>query len=412
MAIVKPFRALRPKPELAAQVASPPYDVLDSDEARVMAEGNPLSFLHVVKPEIDLPPETDHYAPEVYAKGRENLDRLRAEAMMQDEKPCFYLYAQKMGTHRQFGLVAVASAEDYQKDVIKKHELTRADKEEDRVRHVDTLDANTGPVFLTYPAVAALDALADEVAATPPVADFVSPDGIGHTYWVIDDDAKIRAIEAEFAKMPCLYVADGHHRSASASRVYDKRKAAKGSCDGSEEWGYFLSVIFPHDQMQILDYNRVVIDLNGLSKEDFVARVEEKFTVEPTDTAKPAAKHRFGMYLDGRWHALVARPGSFPQGDPVRSLDVSILQENLLAPILGIGDPRTDERIKFVGGIRGMGELEKLVNSGKWAVAFSMFPTAIEDLMRIADVGKTMPPKSTWFEPKLRSGLFVHLLSE
>jgi uncharacterized protein (DUF1015 family) len=307
----------------------------------------------------------------------------------------------------QTGLVAGASVAEYQQGLIKKHELTRADKEDDRTKHIDVLDANDEPVFLTYPARKSIDALVTKLCGSKPAYDFTTEDGIGHTFWVVDGKADVAALEKEFKAIPALYVADGHHRSAAASRVQQAR-AAKGKVSGHEEFNFFLAVIFPHDQMQILDYNRLVKDLNGLSKEQFLKRVEEKFTVKPTEQKKPGQLHDFGMYLDGKWHLLTAKPGTFDEKDPVATLDVSILQQNLLAPILGIQDPRTDKRIDFAGGIRGTGELEKRVNSGEMKVAFSMFPTRIDQLMSIADAGKIMPPKSTWFEPKLRSGLVIH----
>ncbi len=412
MADIRPFRAYRPRRELAARVASPPYDVLDTEEARELARDNPISFLHVVKPEIDLPPDTDHYAPEVYAKGAENFRRLVEEGvLLRDETPCFYAYQQVMGDHVQVGLVAGASVAEYDADLIKKHEHTRKVKEDDRTRHVDALNANTGPVFLTYVKSEEVDALVDGVREGEPEVDFTAPDGVRHTLWVIREEALIRRIREAFARIPCLYVADGHHRSASASNVAAARRAANPRHTGEEPYNFFLSVLFPHDQMKILDYNRVVSDLAGLSEEEFLAKVGERFEVHPTDHPKPDAPHRFGMYLGGRWYRLTARPGTFPEDDPVAGLDVAILQDNLLAPVLGIGDPRTDERIDFVGGIRGLDELVRRVEGGA-AAAFALHPTSIEQLMAIADAGRVMPPKSTWFEPKLRSGLIVRPLSD
>ncbi|NOX90608.1 MAG: DUF1015 domain-containing protein [Calditrichaeota bacterium] len=413
MATVKPFRGLRPKAELAAKVASPPYDVLNTEEAREMAKDNPYSFLHINKPEIDLPPGTDLYDDSVYAKGKENLDRFIKEGVLiQDEKPCFYVYRQIMGNHQQIGLVAGASVEEYEKNLIKKHELTRADKEEDRVKHVNTLNAQTGPVFLTYKASEEIDALINQIVSRDPVYDFTADDGIQHTFWVVDNDEEIKRLQEHFAGLDCLYVADGHHRSAAATRVKQMRQKQNPNHTGEEEYNYFLTVIFPHNQMYIMDYNRVVKDLNGLSKEEFLQKVSEKFEAEKVgaNIEKPGQKHEFVMYLDGDWYRLKAKPGSFNQNDPVEQLDVSILMNNLLSPILGIGDPRKDKRIDFVGGIRGLEELKRRVDSGEMKVAFGLYPTSIEDLMAIADAGKIMPPKSTWFEPKLRSGLVIHLL--
>jgi len=411
MAKVRPFKALRPVPEYVKEVASPPYDVLNSAEARKIAEGKPYTFLHVVKPEIDLPEDTDLYSPAVYAKGRENLQRLVSQGIMtQEARPCFYLYQQGMGYHKQIGLVCSASIEDYERDIIKKHEHTRADKENDRIRHVDTLNANTGPVFLTYRASGKLNAIANEYKEREPLYDFVSEDGIWHTVWRIDDEEIIQRIEDLFAEIPVLYVADGHHRSASGTAVGQRRRAANPNHTGEEEYNFFLAVIFPHDQLYIMDYNRVVKDLNGLSEGEFMARVKEKFDIEPVEQAfSPRVLHAFGMYIGDHWYRLMAKAGTYPKDDPVASLDVAILQNNLLSPILGIEDPRKDKRIDFVGGIRGLEELERRVNAGE-AVAFSMHPTSIEQLMAIADAGKVMPPKSTWFEPKLRSGILVHLL--
>ncbi|OQX71843.1 MAG: hypothetical protein B6D62_01280 [Candidatus Cloacimonas sp. 4484_275] len=413
MAKIRPFRGVRPKQELVEKVASPPYDVLSSEEARKMAAKNPFSFLHVVKPEIDLPENINIYDEAVYQKGKENLYKMISDGILiQDEKPCFYFYRLIMGNVNQIGLVAGASIEDYENDVIKKHEHTRADKEADRIKHVDTLNANTGPVFLTYPAQKEIDELTEKITGEKPLYDFETEDGIRHTVWKVEDENRIKEIISLFSKIKNLYVADGHHRSASATIVGQRRRAANPNHTGEEEYNFFLSVIFPHNQLYIMDYNRVVKDLNGLEKDEFLKKVGEKFKVEEVTgnkPYKPEKAHTFGMYLDGKWYKLTALEGTYPKDDPVKSLDVSILQENLLAPILGIGDPRKDKRIDFVGGIRGLKELERRVDSGE-AVAFSMFPTSIEELMTIADAGKVMPPKSTWFEPKLRSGVIVHLL--
>jgi uncharacterized protein (DUF1015 family) len=404
MASIKPFSALRPQPELASRICELPYDVMSSEEARQMAAGNPLSFLHVSKPEIDLPPGTDLYDSSVYAKGKENFEKLiRDGALRQDSQPAFYLYRQVMGQHSQVGLVAAASCEEYLSGIIKKHELTRPDKEDDRVRHIETLNSQTGPVFLTYRAVAALDALfAKKVSETPDV-DFTGKDGVRHTSWAINDAPTIAAIEKEFDAIPFLYIADGHHRSAAAGRVFQSRK-------GSGHSGRFLTVIFPHNQMQILPYNRVLKDLNGLSPEALLQKLDAVFIISEAGSAKPTRKHELGFYLGGKWRTLHFRPQFAATTDPIEKLDVTLLQKYVLAPLFGIDDPRTSKRINFVGGIRGTAELEKLVSSGEYACAFSMFPTSIEDLMTIADAGGIMPPKSTWFEPKLRDAMFCHMI--
>jgi uncharacterized protein (DUF1015 family) len=412
MAKLKPFRAWRPRPEICAEVASPPYDVLSSSEAREMAANNPLSFLHVVKPEIDLEPGTDVYAPEVYAAGAANLRRLMDDGtLIQEESPALYLYRQRMGDHVQTGLVAGASVDEYEADLIKKHEHTRPVKEDDRTRHIDALDANTGPVFLTYKAMPEIDALVDRLTGADPTYDFVAPDGIQHVLWVVADAGDRDSLVDAFASVPELYVADGHHRSAAGTRIRALRRDANPNHTGDEAYNYFLSVIFPDNQMKILDYNRVVRDLYGLDREAFLEAVGEPFEVVPTEDGRVDRRRCFGMYLD-RWYRLTAKDGSFPADDPVESLDVAILQNNLLAPVLGIGDPRSDERIDFVGGIRGLGELERKVGSGDWAVAFALHPTSIDQLFAVADAGLVMPPKSTWFEPKLRSGLIVRPLND
>lgn len=404
MAVVNPFRALRPKAELAEKICELPYDVMSSDEAREIAKDNPLSFLHVSKPEIDLPKEIDIYAPEVYAKGKENFDRLIAQgALVKDVKAAFYLYRQVMGSHTQLGLVAAASCQEYIDGVIKKHEFTRPDKEDDRVRHIETLNSQTGPVFLTYKADAELDARFEGITASRPSVDFTAKDGVRHTAWTISDDATIRFVEERFVKIPYLYIADGHHRSAAAARVYKARS-------GTGESGRFLTVIFPHNQMQILPYNRVLKDLNGNSVETLLQKLDAVFIIKTPGNAKPGRKHELGLYLAGKWHTLNFRPHFAATNDPIEKLDVTLLQKYVLQPIFGIDDPRTSKRINFVGGIRGTGELEKVVNSGEYACAFSMFPTSILDLMTIADAGGIMPPKSTWFEPKLRDAMFCHMI--
>ena len=404
MATIKPFPALRPQPELAAQICELPYDVMSSDEARAMAAGNPLSFLHISKPEIDLPPGTDLYSAEVYAKGKENFAKLIAEgALKQDAQPAFYLYRQIMGKHAQVGLVAAASCAEYLSGVIKKHEFTRPDKEDDRVRHIEALDSQTGPVFLTYRASAAFDEFVAQKTSETPGVDFTGKDGVRHTSWAVADAEGINFIEAQFAQIPFLYIADGHHRSAAAARVFQSRQ-------GGGQSGQFLTVIFPHNQMQILPYNRVLKDLNGLTPAELLKKLEEVFNIVRLGSATPTRKHELGFFMNHRWHTLTFKPKLTGSKDPIEQLDVTLLQKQILAPLFGIEDPRTSKRINFVGGIRGTAELEKLVNSGEYACAFSMFPTSIEDLMSIADAGGIMPPKSTWFEPKLRDAMFCHMI--
>ncbi len=412
MPLVRPFAGLRPVAGRAADVCAPPYDVLNSAEARERAAGKPWSFLHISKPEIDLPEGTDPYDPAVYAKAAENLARMREEGILvQDETPHYYVYQLQMGDHVQTGLVAAASVKDYDSNRIRKHEFTRPDKEDDRVRQIDALDAQTGPVLLAYRADPELDALLAWVTEAPPEVDIEADDGIRHRLWVVSDPALIDDITRRFDAMPALYIADGHHRSASASRVAKARAAANPQHTGEEPYNYFLSVIFPHEQMKILDYNRVVTDLNGLSPEAFLARVSEAFRVTPSEApVRPEHPGQFGMYLGGQWYRLDIDPTRIPADDPVKRLDVSLLADNLLEPVLGISDPRRDKRIDFVGGIRGLGELEKRVDSGEMAVAFSLFPTPMDALMAVADAGEVMPPKSTWFEPKLADGLVSHLL--
>lgn len=412
MSVLKPFRAYRPRPELAAKIASFPYDVISSQEARELARGNPYSFLHVGKPEIDLDPAVPLYDDRVYAKGVENLKRFISEGSLQKEgHPCLYIYQQKMGDHVQAGLVALCSVKEYEGGLIKRHEFTRKDKEDDRTRHVSEQNANAEPVFLTYRAHPDVDTLVDRVRSRPPVYDITTEDGIGHTVWVVDDPVDVDRLTRLFALVPALYVADGHHRTAAAVRCGQALRAKAQNPTGEEPFEFFMAVVFPHDQLQILDYNRVVKDLNGLSQEAFLDKVRETFMVGPADEAKPPYPGTFGMYMGGKWQRLLAKEGTFPAGDPIGSLDVSILQNNLLAPILGIADPRTDKRIDFVGGIRGTKELEKRVGEG-WAVAFAMHPTTLDQLMAVADSGQVMPPKSTWFEPKLRSGLIVRLIED
>ncbi len=411
MARIEPFRGLRPRKDLAEKIAAPPYDVLSSEEARELVKDNSFSFLHIGKPEIDLPPGTDLYSDEVYAKGKENFSRfIQDGTLRQDGQKCFYIYKQIWNEHVQIGLVAGASCQDYQEDVIKKHELTREDKERDRQRHIETLNAQTGPVFLTYKEKKSIDKLIEKAMTRAPENDFSTYDGVRHIFYVIDDEKMISDLQKEFRKLDVLYVADGHHRSAAATKIKIKRQEGNPDHSGNEEYNFFLTVIFPHTQMKILPYNRVVKDLNGLNQADFIARISERFTCEHTQEKMPARPQEFSMYVAGQWYRLRAKPGTFDETDAIALLDVSILQNNLLAPVLGIRDPRTDKRIDFVGGIRGTGELEKKVDGGQFAVAFSFRATTIEQLFAVADAGKIMPPKSTWFEPKLKDGLVSHLL--
>jgi len=411
MATVRPFKGLRAPQDTVSKLAALPYDVINSEEARKAAQGNARCFLHVTKPEIDLDPKMDLYDPKVYAKAKENFEMFKKKGyLVQDPQPWFYIYKQVMDGRAQTGLMCCCSAEEYWNDKIKKHELTRKDKEEDRLKHVDTINANAGPVFLTYNAKPEIDSLMDKATKEAPEYDFTSDDGIRHVLWVVKNDDWGKQITAAFKKIPALYVADGHHRSAAAARIAKVRKEQNPKHTGNEEYNYFLAVIFPHNHLFIMDYNRTVKDLNGNTHEEFLKKISEKFTVEKTTEKKPKAANHFGMYMKEQWYHLTAKPGSFDAKDPVGCLDVSILQNNLLAPILAIGDPRTDKRIDFIGGIRGMKELEKVVDSGKFVVSFSLFPTSIEQLIAIADSGKIMPPKSTWFEPKLRSGVVIHTL--
>jgi len=411
MARIKPFVGLRPRKDMAEKVAAPPYDVLDSDEAREMAAGNPWSILHCSKPEIDLDPSVDLYDDRVYARGAENLRRMiEGGVLRQDDTATFYFYRQIMAGHSQTGLVACASIEDYENDVIKKHEFTRKDKELDRIRHIESQNAQIGPVFLTYRDVAGMAEITEKVCSAEPENDFTSPDGVRHTFWVVREQHVVDRIVQIFAGIPFLYVADGHHRSAAGTLIGQKRRASNPGHTGREEYNYFLSVIFPKSSLQIMPYNRVVADLPGLTQEQFLARISEKFRVYPDPEPTPRAVKNFSMYMGGKWYGLEALPDSFPSADPVESLDASILQRNLLAPILGIDDPRTSSRINFVGGIRGTDELERLVDSGRYAVAFSLHAVTMDQLLDVADNGRVMPPKSTWFEPKLRSGLVIHML--
>ncbi len=412
MNLIQPFAALRPAPGRAPDVVAPPYDVLSTAEARERVQGRPFSFLHISKPEIDLPADTNPYAPEVYAKGAENLHKLiDSGVLVRDPAPSYYAYRIVMGPHSQTGLVAAASVADYDTNRIRKHEFTRPDKEDDRVRQIDALDAQTGPVLLAYPAAPEVDAILAAASAGTPDSD-AELDGVRHTLWVIRDTAIQARLTAAFNALPALYIADGHHRSASASRIAAARKAANPAHSGNEPYNFFLSVIFPAHEMAIMDYNRVIADLNGLTADAFLAKIAGAFSVEPAAGAvKPERPGVFGLYLTNQWYRIVIKPELIP-ADPVGRLDVSLLQNNLIAPVLGISDPRRDKRIDFVGGIRGLAELEKRVNSGEMALAFAFYPTSMDDLMAVADANAVMPPKSTWFEPKLADGLASHLIGD
>jgi uncharacterized protein (DUF1015 family) len=410
--LIKPFRGLRPARGHAEDVAAPPYDVLNTEEARQRARGREYSFLHISKPEIDLPAGTDPYAPEVYAKGAENLGKMIADGILiRDEAPRYYVYRLRMGNHVQTGLVFVASVPDYDSNRVRKHEFTRPKKEDDRVRQITALNAQTGPVLLAYRSDPAVKTILTEVTSAKPEYDLVADDGIGHTVWLIDNQTIIDTLTEIFDATEAMYIADGHHRSASASRVAAAHKAGAQNQTGDENYNYFLCVGFPHDEMQIWDYNRVARDLNGQTPEELLAKIGERFKIKKSATAlRPERPGQFGMYLAGQWYALNIDERLVPQNDPVASLDVSLLQDNLITPLLDISDPRTDERIDFIGGIRGLEELERRVDSGDMAVAFSLFPTSMEALMAVADANEVMPPKSTWFEPKLADGLVSHLL--
>jgi uncharacterized protein (DUF1015 family) len=404
-----PFRAVRPRPDLAAQVAAVPYDVVNRAEAAELARGNPHSFLHVGRSDIDLPEEVDPYDPRIYRRAREALDDFRAGGtLLQDSRPGLYLYRQIMDGRTQIGVVGCVHVDDYERDLIRKHEKTRQDKEDDRTRHVLTLEANAEPVFLTYRGRPDIDDLVTAIVETsPPLYDFTAPDGVRHTVWAAPDAA---ALSRAFGAVPHFYVADGHHRSASAWRAGKELRAKNPSHRGDEEYNWFLAVLFPADQLRILPYNRLVRDLKGQTPKTVLDRLGRLGKLTPTTVATPDRTGVFCIYLDRRWHRLEMNPAGIDRSDPIASLDVSLLQERVLSPILDIGDPRTDKRIDFVGGIRGTAELERRVNSGEMAIAFSLYPTTLDQLMAVSDAGHVMPPKSTWFEPKLRSGLFVHEL--
>lgn len=417
MPVFRTFRAIRPEAGYAAGVSCLPYDVMNRREAAEMAKGNPYSFLRVVRSEIDFDAETDPYDEKVYQKAKDNLDEMIGKGILiQDDSPKYYIYRQVMDGRAQTGLAGCASVDDYLLDVIKKHEFTRPEKEIDRINHFCSCNANTEPVFLTYKANEQInDILADWIRSNKPVYDFTSEDGIAHSIWVIEDERKLDKIYHLFEDIDYFYIADGHHRSASAVKTALKKRQEITGHKGDEEYNYFMAVAFPDDELLVMDYNRLVRDLNGLGKEEFLEKAGAGFLIEPCEEIgpyRPHEKHTFGMFLEDQWYKLTAIKGTFHETDPVESLDASILQNNLLGPVLGISDPRTDKRIDFVGGIRGLSELEKRVSEKEMAVAFSLYPVTISDLMRVADTGNVMPPKSTWFEPKLRSGLFIHKLDE
>lgn len=415
MAVIKPFKGVRPPRELVEQVQSRPYDVLNSAEARAEAEGNEKSLYHIIRPEIDFPVGTDEHAPQVYARAAENFAKFQKEGwLMQDSKEQYYIYAQTMDGHTQYGLVVCAYVNDYMNGVIKKHELTRKDKEEDRMKHVRVNDANIEPVFFAYPDNSLLDDIVARYTAAEPEYDFTAQlDGFRHRLWVVDNDADIATITEQFAAMPALYIADGHHRSAAAALVGKEKADNNPAHRGDEEYNYFMAVCFPSSQLTIIDYNRVVKDLNGLSHEEFLAALSKNFVVEKKgkEIYKPVALHNFALYLGGNWYSLTAKDGVYDDSDPIGVLDVTISSNLILDEILGIKDLRTDKRIDFVGGIRGLGELERRVDSGEMEVALALYPVSMKQLTDIADTGNIMPPKTTWFEPKLRSGLVIHKLS-
>ncbi len=413
MAKVKPFRGIRPPKQFIEEVASRPYDVLNSEEARKEAEGNPKSLYHIIKPEIDFEPGTDEHDPKVYDKAVENFRAFRSNGwLVQDDEDHYYIYAQTMDGRTQYGIVIAADVKDYVNGVIKKHELTRRDKEDDRMKHVKVNNANIEPVFFAFPDNEVLEGVIRKVAAGEPEYDFVAPDGFGHHFWVVDDDELTATITEEFAKMPHLYIADGHHRSAAAARVGLEKAESDAGHTGEEEYNYFLAVAFPASHLRIIDYNRVVRDLNGLSEEEFLKRLENDFAVEDkgTEIYRPDRLHNFSLYLGGRWYSLTPLEGRYNDADPIGVLDVTISSDLILRDILGITDLRSDKRIDFVGGIRGLGELKARVDSGEMKVALALYPVSMKQLMDIADTGNIMPPKTTWFEPKLRSGLVIHEL--
>ncbi|MGM9843892.1 MAG: DUF1015 domain-containing protein [Muribaculaceae bacterium] len=415
MAKIKPFRGVRPPQDLVTKVASRPYDVLNSEEARKEAEGNEKSLYHIIKPEIDFEPGTDEHDPKVYDKAVENFEAFQNNGwLVQDEKEHYYIYAQTMNGRTQYGIVIAANVDDYMTGKIKKHELTRRDKEEDRMKHVRINNANVEPVFFAFPDNEVLDNIIKTVTAEKPEYDFVAEDGFGHHFWVISDEKMINTITEEFAKIPYLYIADGHHRTAAAALVGNEKAKANPNHTGNEEYNYFLAVAFPASHLKIIDYNRVVKDLNGLSAEQFLDKIRENFDVEEkgTDIYTPCSLHNFSLYLEGKWYSLTAKPGRYDDADPIGVLDVTISSDLILRDILGITDLRSDKRIDFVGGIRGLGELKRRVDSGEMKVALALYPVSMKQLMDIADSGNIMPPKTTWFEPKLRSGLVIHKLDD
>lgn len=413
MAKVKPFRGVRPPKQLVEQVASRPYDVLNSEEARAEADGNEHSLYHIIKPEIDFEPGKDEHAPEVYDKAVENFKAFQDKGwLVQDDKEHYYIYAQTMNGRTQYGIVVAANVDDYMNGVIKKHELTRRDKEEDRMKHVRCQNANIEPVFFAFPDNKELEEVITTVTAGEPEYDFTAPDGFGHHFWVIDDDALIDRVTKAFAKIPYLYIADGHHRTAAAALVGNEKARLNPNHRGDEEYNYFLAVAFPASHLKIIDYNRLVRDLNGLSPAEFLEKLEKCFVVKDmgTVTYAPEKLHNFSLYIEGRWYSLTAREGTYDDNDPIGVLDVTISSDHILRDILGITDLRSDKRIDFVGGIRGLDELKRRVDSGEMAVALALFPVSMDQLINIADTGNIMPPKTTWFEPKLRSGLIIHKL--
>jgi len=413
MSVVLPFKAIRPHRQFVQTVASCPYDVISVEEARNIVSNNPLSFLRVEKSEIDMLPLLDDDNNHAYELAKSSMERLiQMEIVFQETSPCYYIYRQKMNAHEQYGVVAKASLEEYESGLIKKHELTFMNKEIDRIKHVATVDAQTGPVFLAYMARSAIDGMVKRLILNQPEYDFIADDGIAHTVWVISDANDIEAMKDAFTDVDTLYIADGHHRAAAAAAVRKMRRERNRNHTGNEAYNHVMAVLFPHNQLKIMDYNRVVKGLHGSDIPGFLNKVRERFTVSDNFRKKsPRRSHEFGMYLQGEWFKLTARKGTFNEDDPFESLDVSILQDNLLKPILGIHEPRADSRIEFVGGVKGMKELERLVDSGGFSVAFSLYPTTMTQLMAVANAGRIMPPKSTWFEPKLRSGIFVHPLT-
>lgn len=415
MAKVKPFKGVRPPRHMVTEVASRPYDVLNSEEARQEAEGNPKSLYHIIKPEIDFAPGTDEHDPCVYDKAVENFNAFQQSGwLVQDEKEHYYIYAQTMEGRTQYGIVVAANVDDYMSERIKKHELTRRDKEEDRMKHVRINNANVEPVFFAFPDNEALQSVIDNVTKEEPEYDFVAPDGFGHHFWVIKDETLIAKITSEFEKIPYLYIADGHHRTAAAALVGNEKAKQNPNHTGNEEYNYFLAVCFPASHLKIIDYNRVVKDLNGNTPEEFLAKLEKDFVVEDkgAEEYRPSALHNFSLYLGGKWYSLTAKEGRYNDADPIGVLDVTISSDLILRDILGITDLRSDKRIDFVGGIRGLGELKRRVDSGEMAVALALYPVSMKQLMDIADTGNIMPPKTTWFEPKLRSGLVIHKLND